>query len=109
MATAKFIQRSIREKRSQEMVLWYHTKRLEKLLASNMLKRKEIPGDGNCLPSPVLHHVGWPMSTPELRLKIAQYITDNITDYISFVTFEDKFTEEEELKTFIDRGNKTGW
>ncbi|KAL4225258.1 hypothetical protein ACF0H5_015946 [Mactra antiquata] len=102
MATAKFIQQSIREKRSQEKVLWYHTKRLDKLLASNMLKRKEIPGDGNCLLSAVLHYMGWPMSTPDLRLKIAQHITDNITDYISFVTFEDNLTEEEELKTFND-------
>ena len=100
-ATEIVIRRSIREKKKQELLLRYHKERLDKILASNMLKRKEMPADGNCLLSAALHNLGYPMSVHELRLKIAQHIDDNAAEYITFVTFEDNLTPEEELDKFL--------
>lgn len=72
-----------------------------KILASNLLKRKKIMADGNCLLTAVLDFLYYPMSVQELRKIIAEHIDDNAAEYIPSMTFQENLTPEEELENFL--------
>ena len=99
----KAIQLSLKEQKLQNILHKYHTTRLDKLLASNMMERYTIPADGNCLLAAVLHQLGESMSTQELRTQVAEHLEENIIHYLCFVNFTEAMTPEQEQEVFVTR------
>ena len=97
----KAIKLSLKEQKLQTILHKYHAKRLDKLLASNMMERVSIPADGNCLLGAVLHQLGESMSAQTLRAQVAKHLEDNIIHYLCFVNFPDAMTSEQEIEVFV--------
>ncbi|MEW8546092.1 MAG: OTU domain-containing protein, partial [Candidatus Thiodiazotropha sp.] len=100
--TEKAIRKSKKEKQILDIVHKYHTQKLDKILASNMLERKSVPADGNCLFASALFHTQQNMSVEELRARVVDHLVENSAHYICFANVSEPSTEEEEHERFIE-------
>ncbi|KAG8042568.1 hypothetical protein G9C98_005202 [Cotesia typhae] len=77
------------------------TQTIKKILGERDLMIYEVPSDGHCLYNAVTHQlksIGVPMRLEELRHKTAEYLRQNINDFLPFLTNPDSegaLTEEQ--------------
>ena len=76
-----------------QIVLHYHTARLDNILNSNGLKRHSIYPDGNCFINAILFYLNQDERVTEtvesLREKLTKHLSENMNNYIDYLTFQD--------------------
>jgi hypothetical protein len=97
--------------KAKQIILKYHKKNLEAILASNGLQRKVVTGDGNCFFNAVHESTKVCKDEAELRNVVCDYLEQNQDEFKSFLTKEN-VTDGDQLSQFLDqlyilRGNGT--
>ena len=101
----KAVNDSRRQLQQRSIIEKYHIQKIDKLLASNGLKRSQVYPDGNCLLNSVIIQLAednTEITVNELRQKISSHMLENINHYIGFMKVNADGNEEELQRSVME-------
>lgn len=82
----KALQNSKKDSQLNTLLRQFAEKRIDNLLTSNGLKRKQIEPDGNCFFNSIIHQVNTETSVTELRTRLCRHLREHEQHYIGYMT-----------------------